>query len=580
MVILSSVCLFIRGGIPYIDALFLASGASTQSGLNTIDINKLDTRQQLVFFFVSMMTNPIAINSFVVFLRLYWFEKRFQHIAREAKKNRGTRSKTKSQSKVPERDVNKEERGVNGRSIVVMHETTRPNGMTNDGFLMQDLAGQHDKVAQLNAAISSHASEETSKKTSTESGEEEQDQELPQSDEPTHHPQIKFADQVKRSNGMADEPLRSPIHHSPQERNQDHISFLQRQRNPDDRAVLRIPGPRDADAGVAPQTLDEDDDALERPFSRRNSTFSSRRGSDVAETGRSNADTAGPQPTRRGNITFTEPARPDTAVTKVQDDTRAAWHTLGALRFRRRPRILKGDKLHADEPKTHPSRRVNTLHSIKSAFSKDKEDNMPYLSWEPTVGRNSAFIDLTEEQREELGGIEYRSLKSLALILTLYYWGFTLFGVVGLVPWILNSEAYGAVVTNDGQGKAWWGIFTANSAFTDLGYTLTPDSMISFQTAVWPLLLTSFLIIIGNTGFPIMLRVVIWVTSMYVPRQSGIWEELKFLMDHPRRCFTLLFPAKATWWLFWVLVTLNGLDLLFFIVLDVSQSYTPPRISV
>jgi Trk-type K+ transport system membrane component len=111
---------------------------------------------------------------------------------------------------------------------------------------------------------------------------------------------------------------------------------------------------------------------------------------------------------------------------------------------------------------------------------------------------------------------------------------------------------------------------TANSAFTDLGFTLTPDSMISFQEAIWPLLLMSYLIIIGNTGFPIMLRVIIWVTSVYVPKESGIWEELKFLLDHPRRCFTLLFPSKATWWLFWILVILNGLDLLFFIVLDVS----------
>ena len=46
---------------------------------------------------------------------------------------------------------------------------------------------------------------------------------------------------------------------------------------------------------------------------------------------------------------------------------------------------------------------------------------MPYLSWTPTVGRNSAFVDLTEEQREELGGIEYRSLKLLAVILVCKY---------------------------------------------------------------------------------------------------------------------------------------------------------------
>lgn len=199
---------------------------------------------------------------------------------------------------------------------------------------------------------------------------------------------------------------------------------------------------------------------------------------------------------------------------------------------------------------------------------------MPYLSWQPTVGRNSAFIDLTEAQREELGGIEYRSLKSLALILVLYFWGFSIFGLVCLTPWILNNHTYGSIVEADGQGRTWWGIFTANSAFTDTGFTLTPDSMISFQTAVWPLLLMTFLIIIGNTGFPIMLRIIIWVTSQFIPKESGIWEELRFLLDHPRRCFTLLFPAKATWWLFWILVILNGLDLIFFVVLDVSFAKT------
>lgn len=41
----------------------------------------------------------------------------------------------------------------------------------------------------------------------------------------------------------------------------------------------------------------------------------------------------------------------------------------------------------------------------------------PYLSYTPSIGRNSRFYDLTEDQRNELGGIEYRSLKTLAWIL-------------------------------------------------------------------------------------------------------------------------------------------------------------------
>lgn len=68
-----------------------------------------------------------------------------------------------------------------------------------------------------------------------------------------------------------------------------------------------------------------------------------------------------------------------------------------------------------------------------------------------------------------------------------------------------------------------------------------------------------------------MLRFVIWLLSKFIPRESGTWEELKFLLDHPRRCFTLLFPTDATAWLFWILVFLNGLDLVFFIILDLHD---------
>lgn len=60
------------------------------------------------------------------------------------------------------------------------------------------------------------------------------------------------------------------------------------------------------------------------------------------------------------------------------------------------------------------------------------------------------------------------------------------------------------------------------SAFMDLGFTLTPDSMASFQDAVWVLLISSFLIIIGNTGFPCMLRLIIWIMKKMAPAGTSI----------------------------------------------------------
>lgn len=563
MALLGSICLYIRGDIPYIDALFFASGCATQSGLNTININTLNTWQQIVLYLIPIFTNPITINSFVVFLRLYWFEKRFQHIASQNKRNRRSIAKSFSRSRTTGADTVDAEKGVNGRNIVVMHGTTRANVMRDNRDAIDDIQAAIEKEKALNKADAVNGSG-SSNISSTETAND---------PSPTsHHTQIKFADQVKRSNGLADEELRLPV----RRRDEDHIAFLERQRNPEDRTILRIPGPRDADAGVAPQTVEEEEeDPVIRTLSRRGSMYS-RRGSIDRGTLNGESQWQDHYPSRKRNVTIEVPTHPK--AERAVDDVKAAGATMkGVMRFRNNRNTEGAEATEAQgngngAVMSRLKSRAPTFQSIKTALTGEKEDPTPYLSWAPTIGRNSAFVDLTEQQREELGGIEYRSLKSLALILTCYFVGFSIFAVVCLLPWILNSRTYGSIVEQDGQGRVWWSIFTASSAFTDLGFTLTPDSMISFNTAIWPLLLMSFLIIIGNTGFPIMLRFIIWVTTLWVPRNSAVWEELRFLLDHPRRCFTLLFPSKATWWLFWILVILNGVDLLFFIILDVSFS--------
>lgn len=510
-----------------------------------------------------MLTNPITINTFVVFLRLYWFEKRFQHIAMEAKKARKSFGKSFSKSKsqaVDDDAVDREERGVGGRAITVMHDTTKANGngaqpVSIDGVLTEKASEANGNHEEHGVSTTSGESSQTSRSASVEERDA-RHRSLGLESGPTHNT-IKFADEVKRSDGY--ESIRMPQLRSTEE----HLAVLKRQRE-DDQVALRIPGPREQDQGMTPQQIE--DDELSRGLRRRASTFGeSEADANTNDDIRGNGDHSPPQ-VKRG-ITIHEPTKPkDSEEHEGVEDVVAMKHVFSPLKLRL-PRVFTKE----NEDNLHKPKRTNTFASIKRSLTREKEEDiMPYLSWEPTVGRNSAFVDLDERQREELGGIEYRSLKSLALVLVIYFWGFTIFGWISLLPWIRGVDTYGAVVTADGQSRTWWGFFTGTSAFNDVGFTLTPDSMISFQNAIWPLLCMSFLIIIGNTGFPIMLRFIIWVTTKYVPKGSGIWEELKFLLDHPRRCFTLLFPSSATWWLFWILVILNGVDLLFFIILDVS----------
>ena len=476
-----------------------------------------------------------------------------------------------------DRDTAAMEHGVNGRTIRVMHDTTRM-GTTGHPATTGDYAEDTGENSNANAiardpdvpnlddyAITFDKSESESISLS------------PKHEAPPLKtaPTIKFADQVKRSDGVDSEYLRVPSTREPET----HIEFLERQRRLTGGA-LRIPGPRDADRGVAPETIDEahvmsgirrsdsDVEPLPRGLNGPN---------EEPESSQSPSTDSGTSD--RSSATENRPVTADFGAGEyssrsehASESTRAAVHSLGVLRFRK-PRLLSGDKVHSEHEKTERTRsRAMSLTRLKSHFTTDKEhsDPMPYISFQPTIGRNSAFVDLSESQREELGGIEYRSLKTLAIVLVSYFWFGTIFTTISLVPWIVNNARYGPIVDAAGMSRTWWGFFTAMSSFNDLGFSLVPDSMVSFQTAIWPLFVMSFMIIFGNTGFPVLLRFIIYCTSKLVPKSSGIWEELRFLLDHPRRCFTLLFPATATWWLFWVLVLLNGVDLVFFIILDVS----------
>ncbi|THW01153.1 potassium transport protein TRK1/TRK2 [Aureobasidium pullulans] len=617
LTILGSIMIYPAGVTPYIDALFFAAGAATQSGLNTIDVNKMHTYQQVVLYFIACIANPIFINTCVVFIRLYWFEQRFDHIVKEARSNRRTRtrSRTVSESR-PDADPGRVEMGVNGRKITVLHHTTKPNGMSaRSANAKVNGMNEKERIEHLSGSVadpfgSTSESGESSEKRETEPTEDARDisdtdenvapdviltQEESEEDEeedqrekdpeekpadqtwlgrnPSLKREITFADQVKPSAHRRQASNLQSVPERPKPvrlETEHHIAFLERQRNIKDQGTLRIPNPREFDRGDKPHEVDSDEegDALNRQMTRNTLPSSPRMRARTFSDAPSAEINGDDHPVRRG-IIIDEPERPqrDRQQSQSSDTGRSPrFNIFGTLRnFRSRQ--------HGESTTFGRSLSgfTNRTFSFTKSQDRDMADPMPYLSWQPTIGRNSQFVDLSEAQREELGGIEYRALKTLALVLVCYFIGFHLLGVIVFVPWILESRKYGEVVTSIGQNRTWWGIFTPASMFNDLGFTLTPDSMISFQSAVMPLLFGSFLIIIGNTGFPCMLRFVIWLSSKLVPRGSGIWEELRFLLDHPRRCFTLLFPSKANWWLFAVLVALNGVDLIFFIILDLND---------
>ncbi|EXJ91930.1 hypothetical protein A1O3_00480 [Capronia epimyces CBS 606.96] len=525
MSLLLSVIIYGIGDISYINALFFASGTCTQSGLNTIDINQLHSGQQAMLYFGAMVCNPIIVNSAVVFIRLYWFEKRFKDVVRTSALIRRTRSRQKTETFGRDDPEQGSLVGVRGRAIQILRNTGR---RATDLLEPKDGPGAH---ANGKAVETSNPSEADTEKANGGAGPD---------------------DYLRLQSSRSTDDVRVPPQLSPDQ----HIRFLENQRNPSDMTALRIPSPREFERGSRPQNVHKSiDDTLMGKVASDTDLAAANEKRSLDLNPRSEGAPA--------HITIDEPQpfrdRNDRTTTFPRLNTRQSTQA--------RQTYDSSDPGSQLRP-----RRSNTFRSLSRSNTGRTLDPAPYLSWQPTIGRNSLFVGLTEEQREELGGIEYRALKTLALILVVYFVAFHLLGIVCLVPWILHTERYGKVVTAAGQGRVWWGFFTSASAFNDLGFTLTSDSMMSFGTAIFPMLLMSFLIIIGNTGFPCMLRLIIWLISHFVPFGGPLWEELRFLLDHPRRCFTLLFPGSATWWLFAILVVLNGVDLIFFIILDLNDS--------
>ncbi|PYH49842.1 potassium ion transporter [Aspergillus saccharolyticus JOP 1030-1] len=540
MTILTSVIIFPGSSLSYINAIFLSTSATTQSGLNTVDLNTLNTYQQVFLYVASMLTTPIFINTVLVFVRLYWFEKRFQHVVRDARALRYTRSRQRTVTEDKNgTSYDREEAGVGNRPIVVLRNTL---GKVRS-------RGQSVKSPQEN---SSPPASPTTRRTDENNAED---------------PEAAFARKLAFGLGNGVGSLRVPAQLSPEH----HIAFLENQRR--NKGALRIPSPREYDRGGVPQVLEEDEDAAppakpaEMESDAERSPGDTRAGSgneDEADRNNAEDDEEEDAQSRRldgPHITINEP---EMFRSRTRNET--------FPRMDSRPTFKETKDETDNSPLARSTTRRPTFSSVFRSLTQERErPTQPYLSWNATVARNSNFVDLTEEQRDELGGIEYRALKTLAVVLISYYVLFHLLGIICMVPWIMTTH-WGSVVEQAGQGRPWWAIFTAQSAFNDVGFTLTPNSMMSFQDAIFPLLLLGFLVVIGNTGFPCMLRFIIWVSSKFVRAETPLWEELRFLLDHPRRCFTLLFPRNATWWLFAILVLLNGIDLIFFIILDLNDS--------
>lgn len=706
MVILCSVLIYPVKNMNYIDALFFATGTSTQAGLNTIDINDISLYQQIVIYIVCCLTTPIFIHSSLCFLRLYWFERYFDNIRSSSKLNfkmrraatlmerqktiesqgddlinaRGSKSFNrsfsfglkKSNTKNSARKMSNIPPDSHGNSDIneEIHNVTPKEELSSTSSVDQannvSPISYTKSAADLYSSLQSHRTDLKNLQSSHGTRGLDEDEMVIHHSEPSDtededfmsNKGIKFASNLPRPSRERQEVtprdmyvsismLRSQNHDQKEpDIHNHHVNQKLLKEQSEGRSspkmdqnlasgenhedfdenegpTLIIRGPAEREIQFAEPTKQKKrkqataKDSKPKFFERKISGLTAKQLLKIDDQRRDSSSCGNQIPDDKHQDDFHGLNSIDDALELKRSQSQLQLPSkdqTGGVRFTKRSNtmdpiaVLPGgeqkmnifgsserkqsfNRRHSsavftdDEESTGGSSIVENVHDQENSFNDGETDDgefspnilqrtmsTNYLSWVPQVGRNSTFVNLTDQQKEELGGVEYRALKMLVKILIAYYVGFHILAVLFLVPWIWQSEGYRNIVNSYAIETSWWGFFTGMSAFTDLGFTLTANSMSSFNTSTYVLLVMSFFIVVGNTGFPILLRFIIWVMFKISRDLSLMKESLGFLLDHPRRCFTLLFPSAPTWWLLFILLVLNAIDLILFIVLDINSA--------
>ncbi|KAK8016641.1 High-affinity potassium transport protein [Apiospora rasikravindrae] len=232
------------------------------------------------------------------------------------------------------------------------------------------------------------------------------------------------------------------------------------------------------------------------------------------------------------------------------------------------------DDLEASRPKTtssayEPSRGIVRRHVPGSRDdghihedSGTEMNHQQYLTSQK-IGRNAQFHDLTAEERDHLGGTEYRALKVLSIVVPAYFFLWQVLGCIALGAWISTNQPGPA---NDNAINPWWnGIFNGISAFNNSGMSVLDANMIPYGSSYFVLIVMGALILAGNTAYPVFLRFWLWsmLKSLELLTYEHSYRDLKS---------TLEYILKATWWLLFMLFMLNGTDWVAFEVLNLGNA--------
>lgn len=559
--------------LPYIDCLFLCVSSITVTGLVSVPVSNLTLWQQIILFVHMCTGNLIVVSMTMVLVRRHLFRKRFDNLVKYDVRARKRVMDVEEKLRIERAEDLERIRGWFG-----MHHEKAVSGAPKK---RQKLSASMVQRVDEPAVLVNPTGHQTTK-----------------IDEPS--PELVPEAEPDPNAAGEDEHLPAPI-------------LVSRDEN-EPRGILNTGNDDDGNTGTGVRIMDapmrESPPLLETNFQRSatvdgsNSRRERMRPFARSHTVSFSADTESPR---------AHPAPVQPTVTFQGSQSRMSMErssTIGTQNTTSRPihkdvhHILRRTKTKGlggfpspfeyiglairAAPGLHS--RVTVPHTATMASSRGGRTytiddsgarrEAPYISFDAVVKGNSLFQNLTAAQRDELGGVEYRALNLLAWLIPIYWIAWISIAILLGAPYLATAgtkyrEAIESQTPKPPHNTTWYWIFNSVSAMTNTGMSLYDDSMQGTMADAYLLLIPmATLILVGNTAFPIMLRLCIWVMSILVPKSTLMYETLCFLLDHPRRCFYYLFPAEQTWFLAFVIFALTSLDWMLIIVLDLNIGKT------
>ncbi|EPB86743.1 hypothetical protein HMPREF1544_06441 [Mucor circinelloides 1006PhL] len=555
----------------YIDALFMSTSAVTNTGLNTINMSSLSTWQALIMYFGSFFGSHVMISIIIVYVRRHYFSKRFEDILIFNKAQRlREANRRKFEKNISE--MEKQRRKSTGESI------------------------KGDKPLRRRLSFISVRSSTKDEDT------------MPQP----------VTARRKKSRFSAPRPLSTGVSHFDlmahfKKKHSQGIDTNQPMQNLNDSAsetqseggAYEVVHPREAHVKSISHETDMTDDDISMSTLRNNSNHSEddtlpiRASSEAdnhtypllnATTNLSiSSSSHNPNTNTSHSILFVDDGRPHHPTDTTNDDDEEHNNTVSGnqgiafaenierqreiarrrleqdRRFEDILQRIAGDA--ADSASAPNANSAPTDQGIMMDIETEDEE-MKRIMREP-IHKS----ELTRQQRYRIGGAEYRAIDFLTILVPIYY----LFCVLGFGFFLriyvaASTYAQGVLETTNSTGPIdpwFYSFFLSLSSFNNLGLSLVDASMVPFQSAPCILILNMILILAGNTAYAIVLRLIIWILYKITPKTYIMRREtFRYLLDHPRRCYTTLFPATQTKWLLIVLIGITAVEFITFVALN------------